>query len=112
VPRSSPKNGSLRVNDGAPAVGREAIAKVAQGFMRDFPDMQVTMDRVTLDPHWMRVSLDPNGHQYGPGRHGQPRANQGYESGSLIARELIGSSKGHFDSAEYERQLQDRADGR
>jgi hypothetical protein len=45
------ETGSLKVNDGAPAVGREAIARVAQGFMRDFPDMQVTMDRVMHDAH-------------------------------------------------------------
>jgi hypothetical protein len=41
------ENGSLSVNDGPPAVGRAAIAEVAQGFMRDFPDMVVTMDKVT-----------------------------------------------------------------
>ena len=34
-------NGSLSVNDGPPAVGRAAIAELAQGFMRDFPDMVV-----------------------------------------------------------------------
>ena len=41
------ENGSLSVNDGPPAVGRAAIAEVARGFMRDLPDMIVTMDDVT-----------------------------------------------------------------
>ena len=41
-------NGSLRVNDGIPAVGRRAIAEVAQGFMTDFPDMKVLMDNVIV----------------------------------------------------------------
>ncbi len=41
------KNGSLSVNDGPPAVGRAAIAEVAQGFMTTFPDMIVTMDEVS-----------------------------------------------------------------
>src|SRR6185436_14209681 len=39
-------NGSFKVNGGAPAVGRTAITKVAQGFMTAFPDMQVLMDDV------------------------------------------------------------------
>jgi uncharacterized protein (TIGR02246 family) len=42
-------NGSLRVNDADPAVGRDAITQVAQGFMSAFPDMQVLMDGVTVD---------------------------------------------------------------
>jgi hypothetical protein len=36
------ENGSLSINDGPPAVGRAAIAEVAQGFMRDLPDIIVT----------------------------------------------------------------------
>jgi hypothetical protein len=36
-------NGSLRVNDNAPAVGRAAITDVAQGFMSAFPDLRVLM---------------------------------------------------------------------
>jgi hypothetical protein len=31
--------GSLKVNDGSPAVGRPAIAAVAQGFMSEFPNL-------------------------------------------------------------------------
>ena len=44
------KNGSLSVNDGPPAVGRAAIAEEARGFMTTFPDMIVTMDKVSRDP--------------------------------------------------------------
>src|SRR6266436_6732968 len=44
------ENGSLTVNDGPPAVGRAAIAEVARGFMRDFPDMVVAMDK--LEPEY------------------------------------------------------------
>jgi hypothetical protein len=35
--------GSLSVNDVPPVVGRAAITEIARGFMRDFPDMVVTM---------------------------------------------------------------------
>ena len=44
------ENGSLAVNDIAPAVGRAAITEVARGFMNTFPDMKVTMDQVTPTP--------------------------------------------------------------
>jgi hypothetical protein len=37
-------NGSLRVNDDPPAVGRGAITEVARDFMTAFPDMRVRMD--------------------------------------------------------------------
>jgi uncharacterized protein (TIGR02246 family) len=39
------EDGSLSVNDGAPAVGRQAIADVARGFMSAFPDIEVTITR-------------------------------------------------------------------
>jgi SnoaL-like polyketide cyclase len=38
-------DGSLRVNADPPAVGRDAIAAVAQGFMAAFPDLKVIMER-------------------------------------------------------------------
>ncbi|MDH4032066.1 MAG: ester cyclase, partial [Chromatiales bacterium] len=42
--------GSLRVNDGEPAVGRDAITAIAQGFMTAFPDLEVLMDDVEEHP--------------------------------------------------------------
>ena len=49
--------GSLRVNDGPPAVGRTAITQVAQSFMTAFPDLCVVMDDLRLqadepEDHW------------------------------------------------------------
>ena len=38
------EDGSLQVNDGEPAVGRDAITEVARGFMTAFPDMVVEME--------------------------------------------------------------------
>ena len=40
-------DGALSVNDGHPAVGRIAIAHVAQSFMTAFPDMRLILDEVT-----------------------------------------------------------------
>jgi hypothetical protein len=40
------ENASLKVNDDAPAIGTMAIAEIARGFMRDFPDIIVTFDKL------------------------------------------------------------------
>ena len=53
------ENGSLTVNDGPPAVGRAAIAEIAQGFMRDFPHMVVAMDKLEPDPPMEGGALMP-----------------------------------------------------
>jgi len=98
-------NGSLTVNDRPPAVGRAAIAQIARGFMRDFPDMVVTFDK--LEPqgtatsfHWTLI-----GTNIGPGGAGNKVRTSGYELWKIDNNGLIAESKGHFDAAEYERQL-------
>jgi uncharacterized protein (TIGR02246 family) len=42
-------DGLLRVNADATAVGRDAIAAVAQGFMAAFADLKVIMDDIAVD---------------------------------------------------------------
>ena len=99
------ENASLKVNDAAPAIGRMAIAEIARGFMRDFPDMTVTFDR--LEPrgdatafHWTLIGTNS-----GPGGTGNRVRISGYELWKIDNDGLIAQSEGHFDSAEYERQL-------
>jgi len=105
------ENGSLSVNDGQPAVGRAAITEAARGFMRTFPDMVVTMDDVSRDLagtkfHWTLIGTNT-----GPGGTGERVRISGYELWKIDNDGLIGESKGHFDSAEYERQLKYGIDG-
>ena len=99
------EKGSLSVNDGPPAVGRAAIAEVARGFMRDLPDMIVTMDDVTHDSDGTKFHWTLTGTNAGPGGTGKRVRISGYELWKLDPDGLIGESKGHFDSADYERQL-------
>jgi len=99
------ENGSLSVNDGPPAVGRAAIAEVARGFMRDFPDMIVTMDDVTHHSDGTKFHWTLTGTNTGPGGTGKHLRISGYELWTFDNDGLIAESKGHFDSAEYERQL-------
>jgi predicted ester cyclase len=99
------EHGSLSVNDGPPALGRAAIAAEAQAFMTTFPDMVVTFDK--LEPqsngtefHWMLTGTNT-----GPGGTGKRVRISGYELWRIDNNGLIAESKGHFDAADYERQL-------
>ncbi len=99
------ENASLKVNDEMPAVGHAAIAEVARGFMRDFPDLIVTFDK--LEPrgdrtafHWTLIGTNTD-----PGGTGNKVRICGYELWRVGADGLIAESEGHFDTAEYERQL-------
>jgi predicted ester cyclase len=96
------ENASLKVNDDAPAIGRKAIAEIARGFMRDFPDMIVTFDKLEHREdatafHWTLIGTN-NGT-------GNRVRISGYELWKIGNNELIAESKGHFDAADYERQL-------
>ena len=104
-------NGSLSVNDGPPAVGRAAIAEVAQGFMSTFPDLIVTMDDVSRNPDGTKFHWTLIGTNTGPGGTGKRVRISGYELWQFDNAGLIENSKRHFDSAEYERQLKHGVDG-
>lgn len=99
------KNGSLSVNDSSPAIGRAAIAEIARQFMRDFPDMVVTMDDLTPEPEGAKFHWTLSGTNTGPGGTGKRVRISGYELWQFDDQGLIQRSKGHFDSAEYERQI-------
>jgi SnoaL-like polyketide cyclase len=95
------KSGSISVN-GGPSV---PIAEVAHGFMRDFPDMVVTFDKLENTPRGTEFHWTLTGTNTGPGGTGNPVRISGYELWKIDKDGLIGESKGHFDAAEYERQL-------
>ena len=99
------ERGSLTINNGVPSVGRKAITAAAQDFMTAFPDMVVTIDKLIVDGshavfHWTLI-----GTSTGPGGTGNPVRISGYEEWTIGADGLIADSKGHFDEADYQRQL-------
>jgi predicted ester cyclase len=96
------ENGSLKINNDAPALGRPAIAEVARGFMRDFPDIIVTFDKLELRADRTAFHWTLTGTHAGTGNHVQI---SGYEIWRINNAGLIAESNGHFDVAEYERQL-------
>ena len=95
------KDGSISVN-GAPAV---SIAEVARGFMRDFPDMVVTFDKLETTATGTEFHWTFTGTNSGPDGTGNKVRISGYELWKIENEGLIAESKGNFDSAEYERQL-------
>jgi uncharacterized protein (TIGR02246 family) len=98
-------DGSLQINDGAPSVGRAAITAAAQGFMTAFPDMVVRMDGLDVDGRQAVYHWTLTGTNTGPGGTGRPVRISGYEQWTIGADGLVAASKGHFDAADYQRQL-------
>ena len=99
-------DGSLSVNEDAPAVGREAITQVAQGFMTAFPDMKVAMDDLHLQADGIIYHWTLTGTNTGPGGTGRSVRISGFEVWQLGTVGLIANSRGHFDNDEYRRQLE------
>jgi uncharacterized protein (TIGR02246 family) len=106
VARFFSPTGSLTINDGDPAVGREAITAAAQGFMTAFPDLVVRMDAITPTAAGATYKWTLEGTNGGPGGTGKRVRISGFEEWRLGADGLIFTSLGHFDAAEYDRQLQ------
>src|SRR5437870_7414785 len=99
------ERGSISINNGPPAVGRAAIAEEARAFMTTFPDMVVTMNKVVHDEEGTKFHWTLTGTNTGPGGTGKRVRISGYELWKIDNDGLIAESKGHFDAAEYERQL-------
>ena len=98
--------GSLTINGGASAVGRNAIAEVARSFMTAFPDMRVIMDDLLTqgdhaEYHWTLIGTNT-----GPGGTGHRVRISGFELWQIGADGLIAASHGHFDNSKYQWQLE------
>lgn len=96
------EQGSLRINDGAPAIGRAAITNSAQSFMTAFPDLMVKMDRLVVNGAKTEYRWTLTGTSTGTGK--LVRIS-GYEEWRFGPDGLIAESIGHFDAADYQRQL-------
>lgn len=104
------ENGSLRVNDGEPSIGRDAIAETARSFMAAYPDMLVRLVELRQSNDHVEFHWQWTGTNTGPGGTGNAVDLRGYEQWTLTEDGLILESLGHYDESEYERQLNaDRA---
>jgi len=98
------ENGSLAVNEDAPAVGREAITAVALGFMTTFPDMVLRMDGIEAHGEKYIYRWTLTGTNSGPDGNGNAVQISGQEEWQFDAG-LVAISQGSFDAADYQRQM-------
>lgn len=100
-------DGRQVVNGGAPAVGRDAIAKVAQGYMTAFPDMLVVCDSLPTTSKGVEFHWTLTGTNSGPNGTGKKVHISGIEILQFNSDGLVTESNGSFDEAEYNRQLEE-----
>ena len=97
--------GSLKINEASPSVGRTEITAAAQGFMTAFPDLAVMMDNLVVDGGGFTYHWTLTGTNTGPGGTGKFVRIRGFEVWRFGSDGLIAESTGHFDAADYQRQL-------
>lgn len=97
--------GRLTINDGPPSVGRAAITETARSFYVALPDMQVYMNDLVVDDERIEYHWTFTGTNTGPGGTGNAVRVTGYEEWTISDEGLIAASLGHYDAAEYARQL-------
>jgi nuclear transport factor 2 (NTF2) superfamily protein len=91
--------GRISINGGAAA----GIAEVAEGFIAAFPDIEVFMDELVLrddgvvEYRWTFTGTSAET--------GKSVRVPGFEEWTIDPDGLIAESRGHFDQAEYDRQL-------
>ena len=89
------------VINGGDAAG---IADVAEAFIAAFPDIEVSMDDLVLredgivEYRWTFTGTSAET--------GKSVRIPGYEEWTIAPDGLISKSRGHYDQAEYDRQLQ------
>ena len=103
-------DGSLTINGGTPSVSRAAVTEAARSFMDAFPDLRVLMDDVRLGESGIEYRWTLVGTNTGPGGTGNRVRISGYEEWTLDDDGLIADSQGHYDQAEYDRQIEHGVD--
>jgi len=94
--------GTIAINGGEAA----PIAGVAESFVTAFPDIQVFMDDLVVDDdvveyHWTFTGTSAET--------GKSVRISGFEEWVIGTDGLIAESRGHYDQAEYDRQLREGA---
>ena len=99
------EDGMLTVNKGKPAIGRKQLAETAQSYMEAFPDMELTMDSLTVENGTYRYYWTFRGSNTGPEGTGNKVDFSGFEEWTMSAKGLVKESIGSYDASDYERQL-------
>ena len=98
-------DGQIVINDGEPSNGRAEVAAVARGFYEGFPDLVVHMDGIRTSGDYCIYLWTLEGTNSGPDGTGNRVELSGWEYWRLTEDGLVAQSRGHFDAADFERQL-------
>jgi nuclear transport factor 2 (NTF2) superfamily protein len=94
--------GTIAVNGGEPTEASE----VARSFMEAFPDIEVLMDDLVAKDGTVEYRWTFTGTNTGPGGTGMWVRISGFEEWIFGDDGLVATSDGHYDQAEYDRQLE------
>jgi hypothetical protein len=93
--------GTIAINGGEPT----EVTEVARSFISAFPDIQVFMDDVVFKDETVEYHWTFTGTNRGPGGTGNAVRISGFEEWTFGEDGLVAESQGHYDQAEYDRQL-------
>lgn len=99
------EDGMLTVNNGKPSVGRKQLAETAQYYMEAFPDMELTMDSLTVEDRKYRYYWTFIGTNTGQGGTGNKVEFSGFEEWTMNDQGLVKKSIGTYDAEDYLKQL-------
>jgi nuclear transport factor 2 (NTF2) superfamily protein len=94
--------GTIAINGGEPT----DINEVAHSFMTAFPDIQVFMDDIVFRDDVVEFHWTFTGTNTGPEGTGKWVRISGFEEWTFADDGRVAASKGQYDQAEYERQLE------
>ena len=100
------EDGILTVNNGTPAVGRKQLAETAQSYMEAFPDMELTMDSLTVENGTYRYYWTFKGTNNGPNGTGNKVDFSGFEEWTMNDQGFVEKSMGTYNAEDYQRQLE------
>jgi uncharacterized protein (TIGR02246 family) len=102
------QEGTLTINAGVPARGRAAVTQAVQAFMSGYPDLIVTLEGLEQAGERTLFHWGFTGTNSGPGGSHRPVRIRGYEAWRFGADGLIADSLGHYDAADWQRQVEGR----
>ena len=97
--------GRISINGGEPSVGRAGVAEMARGFFTGFPDLVVRMDMIRSSGTHCVFLWTLEGTNTGPEGTGNRVVASGWEYWRMSDDGLVAESKGHYDAADFERQV-------
>lgn len=100
------EDGLIIINGGEPSKGRAEVAAMAGGFFNAFPDLVVRMDDVRTSGTHTVYLWTLEGTNSGPDGTGNRVNISGWEYWRLTEDGHVAESAGHFDAADYQRQLE------